>query len=80
MLTSLVGVFFGCRHRRMTFPQTEMAGRRPTSGSTHVTCLECGKEFPYDWATMRIAWRPPIEGAARGIEECEKSGVAVRPL
>jgi len=53
MLTSLVGVFFGCRHRRTTFPLTRPAGPRPAFRRTHVTCLDCGKEFPYDWTAMQ---------------------------
>lgn len=37
--------FFFCRNKRTTFPQTRK--RR-----TYVACLDCGKEFNYDWRTM----------------------------
>jgi hypothetical protein len=50
MIQSILNAVFGCSHRRTTFPLTP--GR---SGSrTYVACLECGKEFAYDWAAMRV--------------------------
>ena len=61
-----------CRHRRLTFPLTT----REDGGAAHVTCLDCGREFWYDWERMRrgkerslsIAWpdEPPAQrrGAA----------------
>jgi len=49
MLQLLIDTLFGCSHQRTTFPLT------PThSKSTYVTCLDCGKEFAYDWKAMRI--------------------------
>jgi len=54
MLTSLVTVLFGCRHSRTTFPLTRTVETRPASSGTFVTCLECGKEFNYDWQKMRV--------------------------
>ncbi|MCU1238923.1 MAG: hypothetical protein JWP63_6890 [Candidatus Solibacter sp.] len=57
MLQSVLNVFFGCGHQRTTFPLTP--GRRtpaapaPTS-ATYVVCLDCGKEFAYDWKSMRV--------------------------
>jgi hypothetical protein len=59
MLNSLMNLVFGCPHRRTTFPITP--GRK--SGlvqsatprhATYVVCLDCGKEFDYDWSEMRI--------------------------
>jgi predicted transcriptional regulator len=60
MLHSLVNTLFGCAHSRTTFPMTP--GRRngvvTTKSATHlgtyVVCLDCGKEFAYDWRTMRV--------------------------
>jgi hypothetical protein len=52
-------MFLGCSHRRTTFPQTtcsdawESSATRPRK-RTYVVCLDCGKEFPYDWSAMRI--------------------------
>ena len=59
MLQSVLNVLFGCAHQRTTFPITP--GRRnaaatpaiPTS-ATYVVCLDCGKEFAYDWKSMRV--------------------------
>ena len=60
MLNSLWNAFMGCAHRRTTFPITpaRKAGLSSTPGvarhGTYVVCLDCGKEFGYDWAEMRI--------------------------
>jgi hypothetical protein len=48
MFSSFVSSLFGCSHKRTTFPIT------PTRGGTYVACLDCGKEFAYDWKTMQI--------------------------
>jgi len=53
MLNTLLNALLGCSHRRTTFPITP--GRR--SGlrhGTYVVCLDCGKEFGYNWNEMRI--------------------------
>ena len=57
MLQSLLNTLFSCSHQRTTFPLTP--GRKNTAPSaprlnTYVVCLECGKEFAYDWEGMRI--------------------------
>lgn len=43
---------FGCAHTRCTFPIT--ATKPGHASSTYVVCLDCGKEFPYDWEQMKI--------------------------
>ncbi len=58
MLQSIVNTLFACSHRRTTFPLTP--GRKnagltgPSSARTYVVCLDCGKEFAYDWDEMRV--------------------------
>jgi hypothetical protein len=47
MIQTILNLFRGCQHKRYTFPQTNRLGR------THVACVECGKEFAYDWQAMR---------------------------
>ena len=57
MLQSILNTFFGCSHQRTTFPLTP--GRKTAAPSaarngTYVVCLDCGKEFAYDWDGMQI--------------------------
>ena len=65
MMNSLLNVLFGCSHRRTTFPFTPVrkVGKSNGRNGTYVVCLDCGKEFDYDWQEMRIgnpvAARPP---------------------
>ncbi len=54
----LLDVLFGCTHRRYTFPITQRAGQRRSEAAaltgTYVVCLDCGREFAYDWRQMKI--------------------------
>ena len=58
MLLKLIDAVFGCRHARYSFPMTLRAGSRRGNSTqrtgTYVACLDCGKEFRYDWHEMRI--------------------------
>jgi hypothetical protein len=57
MLNSLLGSIFGCAHNRTTFPLTPSRKSKLTDGarrSTYIVCLDCGKEFDYNWKEMRI--------------------------
>jgi hypothetical protein len=59
MLQSVLNVFFGCGHQRTTFPitpghRTGGTSPAPTTSATYVVCLDCGKEFAYDWKAMRV--------------------------
>ena len=58
MFSKLMDAMFGCRHARYSFPITVRAGSRRTQAvqptGTYVACLDCGKEFPYDWHEMKI--------------------------
>lgn len=47
-----VNALVGCAHRHCTFPRT--AQKQGTGASTYVVCLDCGKEFPYDWELMKV--------------------------
>jgi hypothetical protein len=48
MVQRFVDLLFGCSHQRTTFPLTLNRANGP-----YVTCLDCGKEFAYDWKEMR---------------------------
>jgi hypothetical protein len=57
----ILGLFeflFGCWHRHMCFPRTPKPGQRRIPAAfwsgTYVVCLDCGKEFAYDWDQLRI--------------------------
>jgi hypothetical protein len=54
-MTNFFGSLFGCSHKRTTFPLTpgRSAAGHARNG-TYVACLDCGKEFSYDWKTMQL--------------------------
>jgi len=58
MMARLIDAIFGCRHSRYSFPVTLRGkARRPKAGAltgTYVACLDCGREFPYDWQEMKV--------------------------
>ncbi len=49
---------FGCSHKHRSFPISARGAKRRSGAAaftgTYVVCLDCGKEFPYDWDTMKI--------------------------
>jgi hypothetical protein len=67
MISKLMDAMFGCRHARYSFPITVRAGSRrsPTVQitGTYVACLDCGKEFPYDWHEMKVVGSQTREAA-----------------
>jgi hypothetical protein len=59
MLHALLTALFGCTHGKTTFPLTPGSTiDSPRRGSglngPYVVCLDCGKEFRYNWSEMRI--------------------------
>jgi hypothetical protein len=63
MINFLMSLLAGCFHRKTTFPLTPIHDilASPISSAvgsrTYVVCLDCGKEFPYNWREMRIEIR-----------------------
>jgi hypothetical protein len=57
-LVTIFDALFGCWHKRISFPLTSKQGQRrsdaATQTGTYIVCLDCGKEFPYDWKSMRV--------------------------
>ncbi|MGZ4829609.1 MAG: hypothetical protein ACXV8M_03710 [Candidatus Angelobacter sp.] len=55
---NLFDLLFGCWHRKLSFPRSVKRGQsRPPAAfltGTYVICLNCGKEFAYDWDEMRV--------------------------
>jgi hypothetical protein len=59
MLGDVFDMLFGCWHKRYSFPITTKKGSAPPNEAarvtgTYVVCLDCGKEFPYDWSRMKV--------------------------
>src|SRR5437868_1452960 len=52
MMNFVIERLFGCSHKRTTFPLTPK--RSSANAGAYVTCLDCGREFAYNWAEMRI--------------------------
>lgn len=58
MFARVLESLFGCWHNHTSFPITAKSGLRRNAAAsltgTYVVCLDCGKEFPYDWREMKI--------------------------
>jgi len=66
MIAVLADLLFRCPHRRLTRPITPVSKPGAPAGETYVVCLECGKQFYYDWEKMRLGG--PVETcAAQGV-------------
>lgn len=72
MIGLLFDLLFGCWHRRRSFPRTVRPGTRIAAAAvtgTYVVCLDCGRELPYDWATMRVLRRTVQASAEQRFQE-----------
>ncbi len=81
MLANVFDMLFGCWHRNYSFPITAKKANinHPHAADltgTYVVCLDCGKEFPYDWNQMKIvsgeaerAEAAPLTAAAASYEK-----------
>jgi hypothetical protein len=62
MIARLLDTFFGCWHNHYSFPITMRPGSRRNKAAsltgTYVVCLDCGKEFAYDWQEMKVITSP----------------------
>jgi hypothetical protein len=67
-MASLLDLLFGCTHRKYSFPITIKPGQRRSAAAsitgTYVVCINCGKEMPYDWQTMKIVSARPQRATA----------------
>jgi hypothetical protein len=63
MLSKFLSGIFGCWHSNYSFPITVRGGSRRIKAAartgTYVVCLDCGKEFAYDWHEMRVVDAQP---------------------
>jgi hypothetical protein len=57
MLSWLLSLLSGCRHRHCTFPISARAGEKADPRlprGPYVVCLDCARTFAYDWEQMKI--------------------------
>jgi hypothetical protein len=63
MVAKLFDALFGCRHSNYSFPITVRSRSRRIPAAaltgTYVACLDCGREFPYDWQDMKMVRSVP---------------------
>ena len=63
MIFNLFDMLFGCWHKNYSFPITAKGSKRRSPAAsvtgTYVVCLDCGKEFPYDWNGMKLVSSAP---------------------
>ncbi|HLJ26699.1 MAG TPA: hypothetical protein VKY85_08310 [Candidatus Angelobacter sp.] len=71
-MATLVDMLFGCWHKNYSFPITNKAGQRPSPAAsltgTYIVCLDCGKEFPYDWQEMKVLNSRPARAKVLATE------------
>lgn len=73
-MATLVEMLFGCWHRHYSFPITNRSGQRSPAAAltgTYVVCLDCGKEFPYDWKAMKVLDSRPARAKAMAAKAAE---------
>ncbi|MGH9501859.1 MAG: hypothetical protein ACRD20_03320 [Terriglobales bacterium] len=62
MIAELLDAVFGCKHPHYSFPISVRSVTRRVPAAkltgTYVACLDCGKEFPYDWREMKVITSP----------------------
>ncbi|MDT8068352.1 MAG: hypothetical protein ROO76_09335 [Terriglobia bacterium] len=75
MLNTLFEMIFGCTHRNYSFPITAKRANRNVAAAgptgTYVVCLDCGKEFAYDWEAMKVIGTISKQASHAPIEAVE---------
>lgn len=71
----VLDALFGCWHKNISFPQTHQRGQRRSGAAaqtgTYVVCLDCGREFAYDWQRMKIVSASATQKVAQSQVEIE---------
>ncbi|HET6934609.1 MAG TPA: hypothetical protein VFI72_07200 [Candidatus Angelobacter sp.] len=74
----LMHFLFGCWHKNLSFPRSARKGERPRPAAVetgaYVVCLDCGKEFAYDWEEMRVVKPRELDRRAAHAREVESHG------
>jgi len=75
MTSNFMDLLFGCWHKSLSFPISSKRGAHRSAAAsltgTYVVCLDCGREFPYDWQEMRIIEEQPLHNEALAHEPAE---------
>ena len=66
-MSKLLELLFGCKHERQTFPMSAKPSQRRSEAAAYVVCLDCGKEFAYDWQQMKMISSPKPKPVAEVI-------------
>ncbi len=73
-------MLFGCWHKNYSFPITtakdansEHSHAADLTG-TYVVCLDCGKEFPYDWEQMKVLSAPTGPTVVKPLAKAAAAG------
>lgn len=70
MIDSIWNLLFRCQHRKTTFPLTPVRKKNDTGAAeTYVVCLECGRQFTYDWDNMRLGKVVDLSGGPAPSED-----------
>ena len=67
MIDSMLNLLFRCRHGRITRPISPSSKSAVRQTGTYVVCLDCGKQFDYDLAKMRIGRAKPAGEQPRNL-------------
>ena len=74
-MASILDMLFGCTHKNYSFPITNKRGQRRSPAAaltgTYVVCLDCGKEFAYDWHEMKVVSGRPDRNKAMAASAAE---------
>ena len=79
-MAKLLEMLFGCAHKRYSFPITRRPGPRRSPAAavtgTYVVCLDCGKEFAYDWQEMKVINAHPTRARKAMAAKASESSAA----
>jgi hypothetical protein len=72
VIDTIWNLLFRCQHRRTTFPLTPARPKGADPAEKHadmyVVCLDCGKQFVYDWEKMKLDGAVDISGESPAPE------------
>lgn len=79
MIANFMDILFGCWHSNYSFPITSKHGTRNKAArvtGTYVVCLDCGREFPYDWKAMKVVSETPASQGSPVLVETRETLVS----